>query len=90
MELQPWIVAAGLALILAVLALKLRGPRDRGDLTGPHKPKPRLLSREEMNRLTDLVRRGEEEEALRQLQSAGYDETASRRLVALTAKLVSS
>ena len=88
--LDPWLVAAGAILILAMLALKLRGPLGRTDLTGPRKPKPRRLSRDEMDRLTALVGGGGEEEALRQLKGAGYDEAAARQLIGLMAKLLAA
>jgi hypothetical protein len=85
--LDPWLVAAGATLILAVLALKLRGPLGRTDLTGPRKPNPMRLSRDELDRLTALVGGGGEEEALRQLKDAGYEEPAARRLIWLMAKI---
>lgn len=88
MGLSPWLIAAAALLLLAVLALKLRGPGGRTDLTGPRKPRPRRLSREEMDSLTALVAGGGEEEAARRLQSAGYDEAAAGQLIRLMAKLL--
>lgn len=79
--------AAGAALI--ALALRLRGG-GRGDLTGPPRRKPRRLSRQELDELTALVGRGGEEEAVRRLKSAGYDEAATRRLVRLMGKVAAA
>lgn len=90
--MDPWLYAvagAGLLLLLA-LALKLRGPRNRTDLTGPPGRKPRRLSREELDDLTALVGRGGEAEALRQLESAGYEEASALRLVRLMARLAAA
>jgi hypothetical protein len=88
---DPWLVAAAAtALLLAALALKLRGPRNRTDLTGPSKRKPRRLSHEELDRLTALVGSGGEDEAIRQLKSAGYDEAAVRRLLWLMRKVAAA
>lgn len=81
------LLAAGAALTLLVLALKLRGGGGRGDLTGPPRRKPRHLPREELDRLTELVGRGGEAEAIRQLKGAGYDERQAKRLVWLMSKL---
>ena len=80
------LLAAGAALVLLVLAAKLRGG-GRGDLMGPPKRKPRHLPREELDRLTELVGQGGAEEAVRQLKAAGYDERGAKRLVWLMTKL---
>lgn len=79
------LLAAAGAAVLLVLVAKLRG--GRGDLLAPPGRKPRRLSRGEMERLMELVGRGEEEEALRQLKAAGYEEAASRKLLRLMARL---
>jgi hypothetical protein len=79
------LAAAGLAVLLVLIA-KLRGG-GRGDLLGPPKRKPRHLPAEELDRLTELVGRGEEAEALRQLKSAGYSEKQSKRLLWLMARI---
>jgi hypothetical protein len=76
--------AAGAALLL--LVAKLRGG-GRGDLLGPPRARPRRLSREELDRMTELIGRGEQAEVERQLKSAGYDEAQTRRLVWLMTKL---
>ena len=80
------LAAAGAAVLLLLLFLKLGGG-GRRDLLGPPKRKPRKLSNEELNRLTELVGRGEEAEVLRQLKSAGYSEKQVKRLVWLMARL---
>jgi hypothetical protein len=80
------LLAAGAAAVLLVLVVKLRGGR-RDDLMGPPKRKPRHLPREELDRMTEMVGRGEEAEVLRQLKGAGYDERQSKRLVWLMSKL---
>lgn len=84
--MDPWLFALAGAALLLVLALRLRGDR-RGDLIAPPGRKPKHLAREELDRLMDLVGRGEEEQAVRQLKSAGYDEAAARRLVGLMDRL---
>ena len=81
----PILLAAAGAAIL--LWLRLRGRGGRGDLIAPPRPRPRRLSQGEMERLMELVGRGEEEEALRQLKAAGYDEAGSRKLIRLMARL---
>lgn len=78
--------AAALAALLLLLFLKLGGGGGR-DLLGPPKRKPRHLPREELDRLTELVGRGEEAEAVRQLKAAGYSEEQAKRLVWLMARL---
>jgi hypothetical protein len=79
------LAAAGAAAVV-LLVLKLRGG-GRRDLLGPSKPKPRHLSRAELDRMTELVGRGERAEVERQLKSAGYDEAQVRRLVWFMVKL---
>lgn len=88
--MDPWLLAPAGAVLLLVLALKLRGPGGGRDLTGPPRRKPRHLSHEELDRLTALVGRGEEEEALRQLRGAGYDEAGAGRLVRLMVRLAAA
>ncbi|HEX8573886.1 MAG TPA: hypothetical protein VF759_14170 [Allosphingosinicella sp.] len=83
------LLGAGAA-ILIWLVLKLRGGGGRRDLLGPPKAKPRALSREELEQLTEIVGRGESEEALRRLKSAGYDVAQSRRLIWLMTKLAAT
>ena len=80
------LLAAAGAAILLLLFLKLRGG-GRRDLLGPPKPRPRHLPAEELDRLTELVGRGEEAEAIRQLKAAGYSEKQAKRLVWLMTKL---
>lgn len=87
MSWSALLLAALAAAAVLVLVLKLRGG-GRGDLIGPPKRKPRRLSHKELDDLTELVGRGGEEEALRQLKSAGYEEAAARRLLWLMAKIV--
>ena len=72
------------AAFLLWLVMKRRG---RGDLIAPPGRRPRRLSQGEMERLMDLVGRGEEEEALRQLKAAGHDEAESRKLLGLMSRL---
>lgn len=74
------LLAVGASSLLLVLVLKLRG-RGRDDLLGPPGRKPRDLSHEELDRMTEMVGRGEQEEVERQLKSAGYGEAGVRRLV---------
>jgi len=74
------LLAAAAASVLLVLVVKLRGG-GRGDLISPPRRKPRHLPGKELDRLTELVGRGEEEEVLRHLKSAGYDEARARRLL---------
>ena len=78
--------AAAAMAVLFALILKLAGG-GRGDLIAPPKRKPRRLSAEELDGLTELVGQGGGEEAVRRLRSAGYDEAAAKRLVRLMARL---
>ena len=80
MSWPAFLLAAAAASALLVLVVKLRGGR-RGDLIAPPRRKPRHLPGKELDRLTGLVGRGEEEEVLRQLKGAGYDEAGARRLL---------
>lgn len=80
-------VLAAAAVLLLLLALKLRGPRVGRDLTGPPRPKPRRMGAFEARRLADLVDRGESGEALRLIREAGYDDAAARKLVRLIERL---
>lgn len=83
------LLAAAAALGLVLLALRLRGG-GHGDLTGPPGSKPKHLSHDELDRLTALVGRGGEAEALRQLTNAGYSDAGARRLVRLMAKVAAA
>lgn len=84
--MSPYLlVPAVLAVLILLLALKLRGPRGRGDLTGP--PRPKAFEPVEATRLTELITGGEEEEALRQMRKVGHDEASARRLIALVKRL---
>lgn len=75
-------LAAGAALLLLVLlAIRLRGPRDRPDLLGPPKRRRRRLRPGEAERLTALVAAGRGDEALRQIREMGFDETDAQKLV---------
>jgi hypothetical protein len=75
---------AAAAVLLLILALKLRGP---SDLTGPPKRKRRRFSAAEAGALAELVERGEAEEAVRRIRAAGHDEATARRLVGLIERL---
>ncbi|HEX8625829.1 MAG TPA: hypothetical protein VF782_12255 [Allosphingosinicella sp.] len=88
--MDPWLLApAGAALLILALALKLRGG-GRGHLLGPPRPKPRHLPHAELDRLTELVGRGGEEEVLRHLKAAGYGGRRASRLVRLMARLAAA
>lgn len=76
---------AVLAVLILLLALKLRGPSGRRDLTGP--PRPEAFPPAEAARLTELIVDGEEEEALRQTRKARHDEASARKLIALVKRL---
>ena len=77
--------AAAAACLIALAFRLLRDPRR--DLLGPPKKKPRKLSAAELDALTALVGRGEEAEALRRLEGAGYDERQAKRLLWLMTKI---
>jgi hypothetical protein len=80
-----YLLLAVVAVLILLLALKLRGPRGRPDLTGP--PRPKAFDQAEAARLTELIVRGEEEEASRQMRKVGHDEASARRLIALVKRL---
>ena len=81
MSWSALLLSAGLAgMVLILLARRLRGAGNRSDLTAPRKPKPRRLSRQEVDELTALIGGGQEEAVLRKLRAAGYDEAGSKRL----------
>jgi hypothetical protein len=83
----PWLIAFTGAALLLLLALKLRGPRNRTDLRRPPKRKRRRITADEAWRVRKLVARGDEGGALRLIREAGYDEGRARKLVALVARL---
>ena len=84
MSWLAFLAAAGAAILLWLVLTRRGGGRD---LIAPPGRRPRRLSQGEMERLMDLVGRGEEEEALRQLKAAGHDEAGSRRLLGLMRRL---
>ncbi|HET9638687.1 MAG TPA: hypothetical protein VFP12_05735 [Allosphingosinicella sp.] len=84
--MDPWLLAPAGAVLLLVLALKLRGPGGSRDLTGPPKRRRRITAAE-ARRLAELVGRGEAGEAQRLIRQAGVDEAEAERLVALVARL---
>lgn len=79
------LLPAVLAVLLLLLALKLRGPGGGRDLTGPPRPEP--FDEAEARRLTELIVSGEEEEALRLMRRAGHDEASARKLIALVTRI---
>lgn len=85
--MEPWLLVAAGAALLLLLALRLRGPRGGGDLTGPPKRRGRTFSAAEAGRIGDLVARGEREQALRLIRDAGHDEETARRLIGLVERL---
>lgn len=82
-----YLILPVLAVLVLLLALKLRGPSGRGDLTGP--PRPKAFPPAEAARLAELIVRGEkeEEEAFRQMRKVGQDEASARKLIALVKRL---
>ena len=82
----PAVAGAGV-LLLVVLALKLRGPRDRDDLMGPRKRGRKHISPGEAGRLLELVEAGDEAGALRMIREHGYDEAGARKILALVVKI---
>ncbi|MET1112820.1 MAG: hypothetical protein ABWX67_14975 [Allosphingosinicella sp.] len=87
--MDPWLLALAGAVLVLLLALRLRGPRNRTDLRAPPRRRPRRIPDAEVKRLGALVARGDEDEALRAIRRAGYDEAEARRLVRLIARLES-
>jgi hypothetical protein len=85
--MDPWLLAFAGAALLLLLALKLRGPRNRTDLRRPPRRKRRRITADEAWRVRKLVARGDESGALRLIREAGYEEAGARRLVALVARL---
>jgi hypothetical protein len=86
--MDPWLLApAGAALLLLLLALKLRGPRNRTDLTGPPKRRGRAFTAAEAERIGELVAGGERAEALRLIRAAGHEESEALKLVELIERL---
>src|SRR5687768_5711324 len=79
------LVAAASAVLLLAVALKLRGPRGGRDLIRPPRPQP--FGEAEAASLTELIVRGEEEEALRRMRRAGHDEASARKLIGLVTRL---
>ena len=84
-----WLLAAAGAALLLLLALRLRGPRNRTDLRGPPRRRRKRITAAEARRLGALVARADEREALRLIRRAGYDEAEAARLVRLIARLES-
>ena len=80
-------VAAALAVLILLLGLRLRGGRGGDDLLGPRKRGRKRISPGEASRLIELVSAGEEEEALRRIREAGYDEAEARKVLALVVKV---
>ena len=89
MASEALLLAAATALIL-LLGLKLRGPRGRPDLTGPPKRRRKRLSPGDALRLRTLVARGQDDEALRLIREAGYDDADARKLIGFIARLEES
>lgn len=85
--MDPWFPALVGAALLGLLALRLRGPRNRTDLMRAPKRKPRRITAAEAKRMGALVRRADEGEALRLIRRAGYDEAEAGKLVRLIARL---
>ena len=85
--MDPWLPALAGAALLLLLALKLRGPRNRTDLRGPPGRKRRRITSDDAERMRSLVARGDDKEALRLIRKAGYDEAEGRQLIALVARL---
>jgi hypothetical protein len=83
-----WLVAlAILVALFLLLALKLRGPRNRTDLSRPPRPKRPRFTKDDVRRLGALLARGDESGVLRLIRQAGYDEAEARKLVDLAARL---
>jgi hypothetical protein len=85
--MNPWLLAFAGAALLVLLALKLRGPRNRADLRAPPRRRKRRFTADEMKRLGALVARTDGGEALRLIRKAGYDDVEAGRLVRLIARL---
>jgi hypothetical protein len=79
------LLPAVLAVLLLLLALKLRGPGGGRDLLRPPRPEP--FTETEAVRLTELIVRGEEAEALRLMRRAGHDEASARKLIGLVTRI---
>lgn len=81
------VVLAASASLIALLALKLRGPRGARNLMTPPKPKRKRLTPDDASRLQALIANGKKDEALRLIRSLGYEDDAARRLIAFIARL---
>jgi hypothetical protein len=71
--------AAAVLLLLMLLALKLRGPRGPGDLTGPPKRRRRRIGWSEARRLGALIAAGDREAARRRFRELGYEEAEAAK-----------
>jgi len=86
--MDPWLLAlAAVPALLLLLALRLRGPRNRTDLRASPKRRRKRITAAEVERLGALVARADESEALRLIRKAGYDEAEAGKLVRLIARL---
>lgn len=82
--------AAAAATAVLLLVLWLRRVRARDALMGPPRRGPKHLPPAELDRMTEMVGRGEEAEVRRQLAQAGYDERRAGRLIWLMRKITES
>lgn len=85
--MTPWLFASAGAVLLLLLALKLRGPSGGRDLTGPPKRRGRAFTPDEAGRIAELVAGGERDEALRLVRAAGHEEPEAVKLVAMVERL---
>jgi hypothetical protein len=75
------LVGIGAMALLLLLAMKLRGGGDRGDLLGPPSRQPPRPSPDLRRRLRGLLAERKLEEAMRLAEQAGYDMSVFRRMI---------
>jgi hypothetical protein len=87
MSWSALLLGAGAGLVVLLLFARLYGSGRARDPGAPPRRKPRDMPGEELDRLTEMVGRGEEEEVRRRIRDAGFSEGAERKMIWLMRKL---